>query len=373
MIAKQSLKRMTTLPAIAGVLALSLGVASPVNAADKMYTGPLFDGHGHIWPMVEPPLTVAGFGAMLKEIGVDAAYVQNIDYYSFISPGGAEEGARIARKLFPNSLYPFVAIELGEGPPFDNMIKWINQDPVFIDEQVAKMDRLLSEGLAFGIGEIYTQWGEYLTISGPTIPADSPGLMKLAELARKHDVPLQIHHTIIPVGDEDKGSRLDDWDRLLDSNPDTKFLMAHAGFTPSWLADAGPNGGPARIRGWIERHPKFYVEFAWAAQSEYLKRGLVFTNLPANPDAIAPITTDGTTLTPEWRQLFEDHPDRFIAWGSDPTFNFAADIKTPAKSLDQLLGVVKLAVRSTREILGQLPPDIAIMIAYKNAYSLMAK
>jgi hypothetical protein len=168
---------------------------------------------------------LADYGTLMHELGVVAGNLSNIDFH----PGGAEEGARLAKRLFPSSVFPFVVVEIG-APPFDNMVKWVQQDPAFISEQLAKMETILARGEAFGIGEIFTQWGQLMSLSGPSIPADSPGMMKLAELAARYKVPLQIHHTVVPIGDEKSGERFADWERLLAKNPKTRFVMAHAGF-----------------------------------------------------------------------------------------------------------------------------------------------
>jgi len=349
--------------ALLGVLLLAYPELGATEQKEK-YEGPLWDAHGHLWSAVG--FGLADYGTLMQELGVVAGNLSNIDFH----PGGAEEGTRLAKRLFPSSVFPFVAVEIG-APPFDNMVKWVQQDPAFISEQLAKMETILAKGEAFGIGEIFTQWGQLMSLSGPSIPADSPGMMKLAELAARYKVPLQIHHTIIPIGDEKGGERFSDWERLLAKNPKTRFVMAHAGFTPSWISDGGPSGGPAKFREWLGKFPNLYVELSWASNGEYFKRGLFATPLPFNAKAIAPITTDGKMLRPEWKKLLEDFPDRFVAWGSDPTFNFNVEGKRQIKDKWELMEVVRLGVENGREILGQLPPELAARVAYKNGYALL--
>ena len=345
--------------------ALGLAITQPVPAEEnRIYTGPLWDAHGHPWPLVTPPLSVVEYGVLYKELGVVGGYLTNID----IDIRGPVEGARVARRFFPSSVFPFVSIEFGE----DNLAKWLRQDPVFIDEQLAKMEKALASGDAFGIGEVFTQFGEMGSIGGPTMPADASGMMKLARLAARYQVPFHVHHTVIPVGEEEKGARIADWENLLAGNPKTKILMAHAGFTPSWLSDPGPNGGPATFREWLEKFPNLYVELSWAANGPYLQRGLTETTIPFDPNAIAPITEDGKTLRPAWKKLLEDYADRFIGWGSDPTFNWDVDGKRAVKTQAELVEVIMLGVENTREILGQLSPRTALMIGYKNGYYLLA-
>ena len=350
------------------VLALVTVAAQAPDAraqAPAPYQGPLWDAHSHPIAWVEPPLTVPAVAAMLKEVGTMGVYLNTIN----IHVGGAEEGARLA-KQYPGVIYPFLGIS---GIPGPNVAHWIQQDPVFIKEEMARLEKSLQSGNYAGLGEIFTQFGQVASISGPAFPADSPGMMELAALAAKYNVILQVHHTIVLVGDEGKGPRLDDWERFVAKNPNTKILLAHGGFTPEWIADPGPRGGAATMREWLKKFPNLFVELSWATNSAYFQRGLIRTSIPYNPRAIAPVTVDGRTLRPEWKRLLEDFSDRFIGYGSDPTFNWVLDGSRQVKTQREVIEVVKLGVQNAREILGQLSPEAATNIAYRNAQRLIGR
>ena len=359
---------MTRLPRLvlfAAIMLLAFAGSAPAQPV-SLYQGPLWDAHSHPIPWVEPPLTVPAVAAMLKEVGTMGVFLNTMNMHV----GGADEGARIARAQHASVIYPFLGISGFPGP---NSAHWLQQDPVFIKEEMARIEKALQSGLFAGIGEIFTQFGQVASISGPTFPADGPGMMELAALAARHNVVLQVHHTVLPVGDEGKGPRLDDWERFVGKNPRTKILMAHGGFTPEWLADVSPRGAPAKFREWLTKFPNLFVELSWATNSAYFQRGLIRTGIPYNPKAVAPVTTDGRTLRPEWKRLFEDFAERFIAYGSDPTFNWVLDGSRQVKTQREIIEVVKLGVQNAREILGQLPPVVAEQIAYKNALRLLGR
>jgi hypothetical protein len=358
------MKRLPRLLLLAAAVLLVFTPSVPAQTP-TLYQGPLFDGHSHPIPWVDPPLTVPAVAAMLTEVGTMGVFLGTMNMHV----GGAEEGAKLARQ-YPNVIYPFLGISGFPGP---NSAHWLQQDPVFIKEEMARIDKALESKLFVGIGEIFTQFGQIASISGPTFPADGPGMMALAAVAAKHNVILQVHHTVVPMGDEGKGPRLDDWERFVSKNPKTKILLAHGGFTPEWLSDTGPQGGPAKIREWLGKFPHLFVELSWATNSASFQRGLIRTAIPYNPKAVAPVTTDGKTLRPEWKRLFEDFPDRFVGYGSDPTFNFVLDGSRQVKTQREVIEVVKLGVQNVREILGQLPPAVAEQIAYKNALRLVGR
>ena len=344
---------------LAVLLGFSLALL-PVAAQDTpVYEGPLWDAHAHPIPWTKPPLDVAAVDELWKELKVVGGFLSLIHF----NPGGSERAVRIAREQFSTTIFPFVAVE--------DFPKWVAQDPVHIKAQLAKIEKLLATGHVFGIGEIFTQAGTMRSLSCPCIEADSPQMMELVALAVRYNVILQVHHTIVPVGDEAKGPRLDDWERFLAKSTKAKLLMAHAGITPEWLSDTGPKGGPAKLREWLTKYPNLFVELSWAAQGAYYQRGIVFAGA-FNPKLMSPMTSDGRTLSPEWRNLLEEFSDRFMAWGSDATFNYNVDGTRRALTQRELIEVVKLGVRNTREILGQLSPETARKIGYQNARNLLS-
>lgn len=110
---------------------------------------------------------------------------------------------------------------------------------------------------------------------------------------------------------------------LLGHDPKAKIIWAHTGFSTS----------PARVRELLEKYPALMAELSY--------RGGI---------------TSGGRLTPEWRELFGRHSDRFLL-GSDTWIN------ERWTSYDDTM-------QTYRGWLSQLPADQAKRIAHGNAERL---
>ena len=73
------------------------------------------------------------------------------------------------------------------------------------------------------------------------------------------------------------------------------------------------------------------------------------------PHPIVPLGQDGR-LKPEWRELFINYPNRFVMQ-SDAFYQLPPPLKARG---------IKDALARGRELLSQLPEDIARAIAYEN-------
>ena len=134
---------------------------------------------------------------------------------------------------------------------------------------------------------------------------------RFADLAAERGLFLHAHADAVAVRE------------LLQLRPDIKVLWAHA-----WLG-----AGPATVSGLMDLHPNLWVELALRTD-------------------VAP----GGRLDPEWTALFERHADRVMV-GTDTWV-------TPQWTrLPELMAGV-------RAWLGQLRPDVAEKIAYRNAERL---
>lgn len=112
-------------------------------------------------------------------------------------------------------------------------------------------------------------------------------------------------------------------ERLFAHNPKARIIWAHTGFaTPA-----------AKVAAYLERYPGLWCELSY-------RYGI----------------TDGARLTPEWKQLFERYPDRFLI-GSDTWTNERWD------SYGSIIA-------EYRDWLAQLPRGVAEQIAYRNAQKL---
>jgi hypothetical protein len=143
--------------------------------------------------------------------------------------------------------------------------------------------------------------------------ADSPVVRRIVELAAARGLWLHAHSDAVAV------------EKLFALDPKARIVWAHAGM----------NEPPAAVGRMLARHP------ALAADLSYRE--------------VAP----GGILDPEWKALFLKFPDRFM---------YGSDTWTPPR-WEQ---VVTLAGEA-RHWLGQLPPDVAENIAWRNAERFFSK
>ena len=165
---------------------------------------------------------------------------------------------------------------------------------------VAMIEERLAGNRYAGIGEFHIYGAD----------ADSPVMRRVVELAGANGIFLHAHADADAV------------DRLFAQDPDARILWAHSGFA-----------GPDEVRQMLERHDHLWADLAF--RSEHGRDGKV---------------------DPAWRQLFLDHPDRFMV-GTD-TF-------TP----ERWYYVVDHADWS-RAWMQDLPADVAEAIAWRNAQGL---
>ena len=143
------------------------------------------------------------------------------------------------------------------------------------------------------------------------VDSDAPVVKRFAELAAKQQLFFHAHVDEVAV------------EKLLTLYPQVRILWAHAGMS-------APSHVVGRL---LDRFPRLWVELSMRYD-------------------VAP----GGTLDLEWRGLFLRHPDRFLV-GTD----------TWVTSRWQTLVD---EVQATRAWLGQLPPEVAEQIAYRNGARL---
>lgn len=136
---------------------------------------------------------------------------------------------------------------------------------------------------------------------------DAPVVGRIAALAAERDLFLQAHVDAATI------------EKLLTRYPAARFLWAHAGMSAS-------AGTVAQL---LARFPKLWVELA--LRTDVAPRGV---------------------FDPEWREVFLRYPDRFLV-GTDTWVTSRWEI-------------VRDYMRDVQVWLGQLPPEVAERIAFKN-------
>lgn len=192
------------------------------------------------------------------------------------------------------------------------------------DKDVVERAReAMDTGKYQGIGELHL-------IGGFTPDWKSPVIAGLAKIASSFNVPLLLHTEI---------SQTDYMIGLCSAYPDVRLLWAHAGAILT----------PEQVSNVMTRCPNVWAELSARDPWRFVNN---------------PVTDGNTTLLPEWRELIETFPERFMV-GSDPVW--------PVENLDswdepdtgwQQYGRF---IGFHRQWIGQLPPGLAQKLRFDNA------
>ncbi|MEO5671600.1 MAG: TatD family hydrolase [Ramlibacter sp.] len=197
---------------------------------------------------------------------------------------------------------------------------WEANDEALLNQ----LDALLATGIYKGIGEIsvthFPAAGFAETDFSPT-GAMMSGIMRLA---RKHKVPVLVHA---------ESTRMAELSAMLESFPDVAVIWAHGGYTPLFLA-----------RRMLERHPNLYYELSARTWPRH----------PRSPDYT--ILRDGSKVWPEWLELIESQPRRFLV-GTDASHRSAAS--------------EAMKFESVQNFLAQLSPQARERVAQGNLLELV--
>lgn len=136
-------------------------------------------------------------------------------------------------------------------------------------------------------------------------------IQRMIELAKEYNLLLHAH------------SDADAVDRIFKTWPEAKVLWAHSGFA-----------GPEDVMPMFEKYDNLWADLAF--RSDHARGGEVDT---------------------DWREAFEEFPERFMV---------GTDTYTPERWY-----YVKPHAEYSREWLNQLPRDVAENIAYKNAERML--
>ncbi len=280
---------------IAGVLLAQVALA---GAATAQGGGGFTDAHVHL----NDP---AAWIALMDASGIDRALVfrgRDID----------NAGLLAAARQHPGRLIPFLSVSPEHR---EYRARWEAGDMSL----VALADSLLVAGGFRGIGEISVS--HFPGAGFPEADFDPNGsvLRGLLEVARRHRVPVTLHV---------EGTRLREFETLLAGFPDVTVIWAHGGYTPAFLAER-----------MLARFPNLLYEMSARTWPDH----------PRSPDYT--ILRDGRAVWPQWLELVERMPDRFLV-GTDAALR--------STSSDQ----AKIA--SVHNFLGQLSPAARLLVAGGN-------
>ena len=350
-------RRRTTNLTLGGLAALIavLGCALMGSAPHAQGQGDWIDVHVHLFA---DKGSLADFDEAARK-ALQIMDAERIRTMFVMSPPRAREGpdteslAEITKKYGPR-----IAM-LGGGGTLNPMLQEAGKSTE-VSEVVRRQfeetaARIIASG-AKGFGEIAAH---HLSLApGHAYEAVSPDhllLRLLADIAARHDVPIDLHLDPVPSDVATPASlgaaqnppvlkaNIEGFERLLAHNRKTKIVWAHAGSDPLGYFT------PTLVRALIKRHPN-----------------LALSIRPTSPRPGAVVHATGD-VNEDWVAVLRDFPDRFVI-GSDTMIvaTHYTGPHTPRIFANRGEG----QWRGIRRLLSILPPDEARRIAYENAERL---
>ena len=286
---------------LAAVLALPVH-GQPANEATGALV-PFADAHVHL---NDPAMQLE----LMQRWGATHAVV-------FWGGRSSNESVLEAARSHPGRLIPFASIS-----PERTAYRpaWERDDPALLQQ----LDAMLASGSFKGIGEISVTHFPAAGFAETDFSPAGPMMTGIMELARKHKLPVMVHV---------ESTRMQELAGMLRRFPDVAVIWAHGGYTPLFLA-----------RRMLQRHPNLYYELSARTWPRH----------PRSPDYT--ILRDGVEAWPEWLELVEEMPDRFLV-GTDASHRSAAS------------EAMKFA--SVQNFLRQLGPPVREQVARGNLLRLV--
>ena len=181
------------------------------------------------------------------------------------------------------------------------------------DKLLGQLDALLATGLYKGIGEISVTHFPAAGFAETDFSPTGPMMTGIMRLARKYKVPVLVHVEL---------TRMAELSAMLEAFPDVPVIWAHGGYTPLFLA-----------RRMLERHPNLTYELSARTWPQH----------PRSPDYT--ILHDGARVWPQWLELIESQPRRFLV-GTDASHRSAASEAMKFDSVQNFLRQLSAPARA---------------------------
>lgn len=254
--------------------------------------------------------------------------------------------------IYITKQYPDHFAFLGGGGTLNVIIQQAVRDGNTSQEVREKFEKkateIISKG-ALGFGELTA---EHFSLGRnhpyESAPPDHPLFLLLADIAARHNVPIDIHMEAIPEEMPlPRGLRsppnprvlspnIAAFERLLAHNRKAKIIWAHAGWDNTGCRTAALT---ARL---LKKHPNLYMSFKISPRDSV-------------PET-RPIER-GIGLKGEWAEVIKEFPERFMI-GSD---QFYVSARAPIRRIGPP------SAQPTNKFLSLLPPGLARKVGYENA------
>ncbi|MDQ0739481.1 amidohydrolase family protein [Pseudomonas sp. W4I3] len=197
----------------------------------------------------------------------------------------------------------------------------------------------LNPGLWQGIGEVFTRHDDLTALtSGDTPRANNEAMTRIYHLAAENDLPVMLHSNITSKRERNP-LYLAEVEQPLRNHPHTRFIWAHAGTSKEiHRHQVQMDFLLPTLSRLLEAYPNLYIDLSWSMLTPYL-------------------LDDAGKPRPEWVQLVERFPDRFML-GSDVVGRF------------NKLGK---EMRRFDPFLDALPEDVAHKVARDNFLAVLPK
>jgi len=315
---------------------------------------PLIDAHNHLHgrnltPSGMSELSYTGAArvalAKMKRFGINKMYIMPPPFTPDHSNSYEFNDFLALVKKYPDR-FAF----LGGGGTLNVMIQRAVRDGETTPETKRmfekKAQEILSKG-AIGLGEMAA---EHFSL-GPThnhheAPPDHPLFLLLADIAARHNAPIDIHmeavpermrlpvHLKSPPNPRELTPNIDAFERLLAHNRKAKIIWSHVGWDNTGYRSA------VHTAELLRKHPNVYMSFKICPRD----------SLPET----RPIER-GVGLKAEWLKVIREFPDRFII-GSDQFY--------VSPMIQRRIGPP--SVEPTMKFFSLLSPDLARRIGYEN-------
>jgi predicted TIM-barrel fold metal-dependent hydrolase len=256
---------------------------------------------GEIVPFVDAHVHLNDEGMqrdMMRRYGATRAVV-------FWGRNSDNEMVAEAARRHPDLFIPFVSIS-----PERSIYRplWNTSDRILLE----RLDAWLASGRYKGIGEISAVHFPAAGFDEADYDPVGPMMRGIMDLARKYRVPVLVHIEL---------TRMRELSSLLEAFPDVRVIWAHGGYTPLFLA-----------RRMLERHPNLIYELSARTWPRH----------PRAPDYT--ILRDGRAVWPQWLELVESMPDRFIV-GTDASHHSRESETMKFESVQNFLRQLSPATR----------------------------
>jgi hypothetical protein len=300
------------------------------------YDGPLVDGHAHWGGSFAPQAIIERYRA--SRVVAQVVMPRYLGVREDL-PTTDEAVLAIAAR-YPGEIFVLAGMQR---PDFTHM-DW-NAPHDQARRILAEVDRKLAEGKVYGIGELLVRHWAYAGDGGRIGPhaeidkgVDTVFFREVATVAMKHDVPLVIHMEGYP-------ELVQQLDGVLREMPRLKLVWSHG---------CG-RLRPEVINDLIKRHSRLFCDL-----SNMTNTGGYGSGWPRAEAFTSMMEKDGAFL-PAYRSLINDYPERFF---------IGMDVAHQSRWLMRGGNTFEVRIRRTRELLAQLPTQVAERLAYGNVMDL---